>query len=116
MNDSYVNISATIALRKAQTKLAWIKATRDKDWQQRIHLLQATRGRDRFWMPWLKPLTELDARKIIIRNCVTGPSTPDAFAWKQEERCRRVVQLAKAASEHGTELVLLSSDDLEQIL
>lgn len=122
MNDSYVKVSAKLALDRAELNLVAIRHRRNKEWESRILQEQARRGRARFWMPWLKPLTEPMARERIMLESMSvyGRYSPGLIDWERESRCKRIVQLAQTAAEDCEEnltpaYVYLSSEDLEHI-
>jgi len=118
MNDSYIQVCAQLAHRRALLKLEEIKQLRATEWKNRIIEEQARRGRARLWMPWLKCLTEQDARKRILEESVNfGRWSPDCIQWERYERCERVLSLARTVidDELATPVVFLSSEDLDYI-
>ena len=119
MNDSYVQVSAKLAHGRALLKIEEIKGRREREWNSRVIEEMARRGRARLWMPWLKPLSIDDAKQRIMEEhqSVHGRYSPAFIDWQKEERCERILALARTVmdDELVSPLVLLSSEDLEHI-
>ena len=119
MNDSYIQVSATIARERANLKLHYIQHLRDREWERRIHQIQFDRNQLQKWFPWLKGISESEAKLKILRTAVNGgPLSPDAIHHGQYNRCKRVLKMADFAldTDNGSPAMLnLSSEDFEHI-
>jgi hypothetical protein len=116
---SHIQVSAEIARQRATLKLQAIAGMREKEWNSRVLEEMARRGRARFWMPWIKPLTIAQARQRIKDEGASahGRYPPDIIQWRTEERCKVIILMAKTVVEDDlvAPLVTLSSEDLEHI-